>query len=156
MFGSLAAADLFNRGGTSFPCPERPKDKVDETLSCRPLCLMCLSNKLCAGLNVYERRARERARETEKIFFLAKWVYSVACWYHLANIHIYMNAWAKNNVCLICLNVYPSINSQSVNSLRMTAFVCVSVCGMHVCGWVMWQADSKRWARLCTSHANRL
>lgn len=70
MFGSLAAADLFNRGSTSFPCPERPEGKDDETLSCRPLCLMCLSNKLCVGLNVYERRARERERETEKKEFL--------------------------------------------------------------------------------------
>lgn len=39
----------------------------------------------------------------------------------------------KNNVCIICLNVDPSINSQSVNSLGMTAYVCMCVCVWYVC-----------------------
>lgn len=136
MFGSLAAADLFNRGSTSFPCPGRPEGEDDETLSSRPLCLMVLSNKLCAGLNVYERRARERARETEN-------KNSWPNWFILSHDGISLQTYVftrmpkqKKNICLVCLNVYTSINSQTVNALRMTAFVCVCLCVWYACLWV--------------------
>lgn len=42
----------------------------------------------------------------------------------------------KKNICLVCLHVFTSIKSQTVNALRMTAFVCVCLCVWYACLWV--------------------
>lgn len=137
MFGSLAAADLFNRGSTSFPRPQRPQGKDEETLSCRPLCLTCLSNKLCAGLSVYERRARGRARETEKGI-------SPPNGFILSHVgvtletHIFTEMPERKTMFVLFVLTY-ILDKFTV--CKLTAddgiCVCVCVCGMHVSGWVL-------------------
>lgn len=94
-----------------------------------PSCLMVpVKQTVCGTECIRKKGKRERGREGRKTKILG------LHWFILSRDGIGLQTYTylreclskKECICLVCLNVYPSINSQTVNALAMTPFLCVA------------------------------